>query len=163
MPRWASPCSSPTPPARFSTIISVEWAARCFGWWWPVRLVASRKRLPRRKARLLDPAHRLKLRCAANSLRFEGCGSPDFAAGVGCMPLRIAWVGGGVGKDGGVGGISFLFLDGLLALGSEVEFFAIGEDANALKLVRHSQNLSVVSIPISWQWNRWYSRNRLTT
>jgi glycosyltransferase involved in cell wall biosynthesis len=70
------------------------------------------------------------------------------------VSMRIAWL-GEVSLHGGVGNIGTLLLDGILRQGVEVDYYCVFQQPPE-ELLQHP-NLTVISQPSSWEWNRWYS------
>jgi glycosyltransferase involved in cell wall biosynthesis len=68
--------------------------------------------------------------------------------------LRVAWF-GEVGDGANVGMVSLL-LDGILRHGCQVDYYCMVEEVP--KWLLQYDNLSVISTPPDWSWDRWYSR-----
>jgi glycosyltransferase involved in cell wall biosynthesis len=69
--------------------------------------------------------------------------------------LRIAWL-GPVGEGGGVPGMGAMLLDGVLRQGIAVDYYTSFEEVP--DSLRQYDNLTIVSTPPHWSWNRWYSK-----
>ncbi len=69
--------------------------------------------------------------------------------------LRIAWL-GPVGEGGGVPGMGAMLLDGVLRQGVAVDYYCSFEEVP--DSLRQYDNLTIVSTPRHWSWNRWYSK-----
>ena len=68
---------------------------------------------------------------------------------------RIAWI-GDAGGDGGVPKLCALFLQELLGLGVEIDWFTTTTDE--FEWACHP-NLRRFASPYEWEWNSWYGRN----
>ena len=73
--------------------------------------------------------------------------------------LRIAWL-GPVGEGGGVPGMGAMLLDGVLRQGVAVDYYCSFEEVP--DSLRQYDNLTLVSTPRHWSWNRWYSKAAFT-
>jgi glycosyltransferase involved in cell wall biosynthesis len=69
--------------------------------------------------------------------------------------MRIAWT-GGIGKGGGMGGMSEMLLEGLLKQDIQVDCYCSFEGVP--EQLKDHRNLKVISTPPRWEWGRWYSR-----
>lgn len=69
-------------------------------------------------------------------------------------PLRIAWL-GPVGEGGGVPGMGAILLEEVLRQGVIVDYYCSFEELP--ETLRQYDNLTIVSTPRYWSWNRWYS------
>src|ERR1700752_630197 len=81
------------------------------------------------------------------------------------MPLRIAWIGGGPGvrETGGVPGVATALLDGLAALGHQIDCFIPGSGRELPpRLVGH-ERITFVWGTARWRRDRWYNRGRVVT
>lgn len=70
--------------------------------------------------------------------------------------LRIAWL-GPVGEGGGVPGMGAMLLEEALRQGVMVDYYCSFEEVP--DSLRQHDNLTVVSTPRYWSWNRWYSNS----
>jgi glycosyltransferase involved in cell wall biosynthesis len=77
--------------------------------------------------------------------------------------LHIAWIGFAPAEEtGGVPGIATDLLHGLAKLGHRIDCFFPSHRHELPPLITDLENLTVVWGMSGWQWNRWYSRTRLT-
>ena len=74
--------------------------------------------------------------------------------------LRIAWLGPYPGESG-VLGVATELLDGLSALGHEIDFFVRAKDRPVDPRLGRHPNLHFVWGTLVWRWDRWYSRGRI--
>jgi glycosyltransferase involved in cell wall biosynthesis len=74
--------------------------------------------------------------------------------------LRIAWI-GPYPDEGGVLGVATELLDGLSALGHEIDFFVRARERPVPPRLAGRPNLRFVWGTLVWNWNRWYSRGRM--
>ena len=70
--------------------------------------------------------------------------------------MKIAWI-GGVGLGGGVGSLGTMLMESVLQKGIDVDFY--GDDADVADHLQSRSNLSIISTPPHWSWNKWYSKN----
>jgi glycosyltransferase involved in cell wall biosynthesis len=78
-------------------------------------------------------------------------------------PLRIAWLGGAPLESGGAPGVVTELLDGLAELGHRIDCFFPGAGQNLPARLAARENLTFVWGTSDWQWNRWYSRTKITS
>ncbi len=71
--------------------------------------------------------------------------------------LRIAWTGSPPVEGGGVPGVAYQLIEGLLARGHVVDCY-VADGGGALPGPLVDAGLGVVSSGGTWQWGRWYSR-----
>ena len=77
--------------------------------------------------------------------------------------LHIAWIGFAPAEEtGGVPGIATDLLHGLAKLGHRIDCFFPSHQHELPPLITELENLTFVWGMSGWQWNRWYSRTRLT-
>ena len=77
--------------------------------------------------------------------------------------LHIAWIGFAPAEEmGGVPGIASDVLHGLAGLGHRIDCFFPSHEHKLPARITGVENLTFVWGTSSWQWNRWYSRTRLT-
>jgi glycosyltransferase involved in cell wall biosynthesis len=77
--------------------------------------------------------------------------------------LHIAWIGFAPSEEvGGVPGIATDLLHGLAALGHRVDCFFPSRGHELPPRITDVENLTIVWGTSTWQWNRWYSRTRVT-
>ena len=77
--------------------------------------------------------------------------------------LHIAWIGFAPAEEtGGVPGIATDLLHGLAKLGHRIDCFFPSHQHELPPLITDLENLKFVWGMSGWQWNRWYSRTRLT-
>jgi glycosyltransferase involved in cell wall biosynthesis len=78
-------------------------------------------------------------------------------------PLHIAWIGFAPTEEvGGVPGIAVDLLHGLGELGHRIDCFFPSHAQDLPARVADVDNLTFVWGTSKWQWNRWYSRTRVT-
>lgn len=77
-------------------------------------------------------------------------------------PLRIAWVGPGPGEDGGASGLLTDLLGGLARRGHRIDCFLPGRERPLPPRIEGTDNLTFVWGTSSWQWDRWYSRTKIS-
>jgi glycosyltransferase involved in cell wall biosynthesis len=78
-------------------------------------------------------------------------------------PLHIAWIGFAPAEEtGGVPGIATDLLHGLGARGHRIDCFFPARRFELPARVAEAANLTFVWGTSRWQWDRWYSRTRLT-
>jgi glycosyltransferase involved in cell wall biosynthesis len=78
--------------------------------------------------------------------------------------LHIAWIGFAPAEEtGGVPGIATDLLHGLTARGHRIDCFFPARERALPPRITGAENLTVVWGTSDWQWDRWYSRTRLTT
>lgn len=80
----------------------------------------------------------------------------------GAQPLRIAWLGSSPLNTGGAPGVVMELLEGLTALGHEIDCFFPGSDRWLPKRFQAADNLTLVWGASGWRWDRWYSRTKIT-
>ena len=78
-------------------------------------------------------------------------------------PLRIAWLGGGPAESGGAPGVVTELLDGLSALGHEIDCFLPGAARQIPERLHGREGLEFFSGTNAWRWDRWYSRSKITS
>lgn len=78
-------------------------------------------------------------------------------------PLRIAWLGGAPQETGGAPGVVTELLDGLAALGHEIDCFFPGTGVDVPEHLTKYENLKFIWGTSEWRWNRWYSRTKLAS
>jgi glycosyltransferase involved in cell wall biosynthesis len=77
--------------------------------------------------------------------------------------LHIAWIGFAPAEEtGGVPGIATDLLHGLSALGHRIDCFFPSQEHQLPPRIADLENLTLVWGKSGWQWNRWYSRTRIT-
>jgi glycosyltransferase involved in cell wall biosynthesis len=77
--------------------------------------------------------------------------------------LRIAWIGFAPSEElGGVPGIATDLLRGLAALGHQIDCFFPSQERSLPAAITDVDHLKFVWGASNWQWDRWYSRTRLT-
>jgi glycosyltransferase involved in cell wall biosynthesis len=76
--------------------------------------------------------------------------------------LRIAWLGGTPLDTGGVPGVVAELLEGLTALGHEIDCFFPGSGGRVPARLRERERLTFIWGMTGWSWNRWYSRSGMT-
>jgi glycosyltransferase involved in cell wall biosynthesis len=76
--------------------------------------------------------------------------------------LRIAWLGPGPGEDGGVAGVVTELLGGLAGLGHRIDCFLPGKERPLPARIASDPNIRFVWGTSTWQWDRWYSRSKIT-
>jgi glycosyltransferase involved in cell wall biosynthesis len=90
-------------------------------------------------------------------------------------PLRIAWLGPAPGGHSGVRGVATELLQGLAGHGHEIDcFFPAAENQNAVHVagdervsfgegeLAFPENVTFVWGTSRWEWNRWYSRGKVS-
>ncbi|KPV39320.1 hypothetical protein AN477_22755 [Alicyclobacillus ferrooxydans] len=77
------------------------------------------------------------------------------------LPVRIAWIGPMPSNGGGAGGVSSQLLKELDRLGIEVDCFVPGHPNSIPEHLGSLEHIRFICGPSSWQWGKWYSRNRL--
>jgi glycosyltransferase involved in cell wall biosynthesis len=77
-------------------------------------------------------------------------------------PLHIAWLGPAPGEDGGVPGVATDLLCGLAALGHRIDCFYPSSGQKTPERLAHVRNVTFTWGTAEWQWDRWYSRTRIT-
>jgi glycosyltransferase involved in cell wall biosynthesis len=75
--------------------------------------------------------------------------------------LRIAWLGPVPGKDSGVPGVATELLHGLAELGHSIDCFFPESKRELPSRIAQSPNLNFVWSSSGWEWDRWYSRNKI--
>ncbi len=81
---------------------------------------------------------------------------------MGPRSLRIAWLGPAPGEGGGVPGVSTELLDGLARLGHRIDCFFPSSGQTLPERLLENPNLKFIWGTAEWQWDRWYSRSRIT-
>jgi glycosyltransferase involved in cell wall biosynthesis len=76
--------------------------------------------------------------------------------------LHIAWLGPAPGEDGGVAGVGTELLHGLAALGHRIDCFFPSSGQDIPARIATEGNITFVWGTSGWQWQRWYSRTRIT-
>lgn len=77
--------------------------------------------------------------------------------------LHIAWIGFAPAEEtGGVPGIATDLLHGLAKLGHRIDCFFPSHEHELPPAIAGLENIAFVWGMSGWQWNRWYSRTRLT-
>jgi glycosyltransferase involved in cell wall biosynthesis len=77
--------------------------------------------------------------------------------------LHIAWIGFAPAEEtGGVPGIATDLLHGLAKLGHRIDCFFPSHEHELPPAIAGLDNITCVWGMSGWQWNRWYSRTRLT-
>jgi glycosyltransferase involved in cell wall biosynthesis len=76
--------------------------------------------------------------------------------------LRIAWLGPAPGEDGGVPGVATELLGGLAALGHRIDCFFPSSGQELPARLAANANITFLWGTGEWQWDRWYSRTRIT-
>lgn len=77
-------------------------------------------------------------------------------------PLHIAWLGPAPGEDGGVPGVAAELLHGLARLGHRIDCFFPSSGQKVPARLEHDASVSFHWGTAEWQWDRWYSRSRMT-
>ena len=80
---------------------------------------------------------------------------------MGPRALRIAWLGPVPGEDSGVPGVATELLHGLAELGHSIDCFFPESERELPSRVAQSPNLNFVWSSSGWEWDRWYSRNKV--
>jgi glycosyltransferase involved in cell wall biosynthesis len=75
--------------------------------------------------------------------------------------LHIAWLGPVPGEDSGVPGVATELLHGLAKLGHSIDCFFPESERELPRRVTQSPNLNFVWSSSGWEWDRWYSRNKV--
>lgn len=75
--------------------------------------------------------------------------------------MRIAWIGPMPNDEGGASGVSNQLLRELNKYGVSVDCYMPGHESALPSELRGLQNVRFICGSSTWQWNRWYSRNRL--
>jgi glycosyltransferase involved in cell wall biosynthesis len=77
--------------------------------------------------------------------------------------LRIAWLGTGPGRreSGGVPGVASDLLEGLAALGHEIDCFLPGAARELPPRLLEAERLRFIWGTSEWRWHRWYNRTRV--
>ncbi len=86
----------------------------------------------------------------------------DHAAMAARRSLRIAWLGPAPGEGGGVPGVNTELLDGLARRGHRIDCFFPSSGQVLPQRLLENPNLKFVWGTSDWQWDRWYSRSRIT-
>ncbi len=81
---------------------------------------------------------------------------------MGARSLRIAWLGPAPGEGGGVPGVATELLDGLAKLGHRIDCFFPSSGQTLPARLLENPNLTIVWGTAEWEWDRWYSRSRIT-
>jgi glycosyltransferase involved in cell wall biosynthesis len=76
--------------------------------------------------------------------------------------LRIAWLGPAPGEDGGVPGVTTELLQGLTALGHRIDCFFPSSGQEVPARLAGNESIEFIWGTAEWQWDRWYSRSRIT-
>lgn len=76
--------------------------------------------------------------------------------------MRIAWIGPTPAERGTVTFISAQLIDGLAALGFEVDVYCESTPDGVPDRLRERQGVRFVSENNPWEWNRWYSRTQMS-
>ncbi|HTW43585.1 MAG TPA: glycosyltransferase family 4 protein [Solirubrobacteraceae bacterium] len=76
-------------------------------------------------------------------------------------PLRIAWLGSTPLYTGGAPGVVTELLEGLTALGHQIDCFFPGSDRHLPQRFAGKENLTFIWGASEWRWNRWYSRTKI--
>jgi glycosyltransferase involved in cell wall biosynthesis len=76
--------------------------------------------------------------------------------------LHIAWLGPAPGEDGGVAGVGTELLHGLAELGHRIDCFFPSSGQDVPARIAAESNITIVWGTAGWQWQRWYSRTRIT-
>ena len=77
-------------------------------------------------------------------------------------PLRIAWLGSSPLDTGGAPGVVTELLEGLTALGHEIDCFFPGSGSHMPERFLNREGLTLIWGASEWRWDRWYSRTRIT-
>ncbi len=87
----------------------------------------------------------------------------DSVPAVSQRSLHIAWIGFAPAEEGGgVPGIASDLLHGLAGLGHRIDCFFPSHQHELPARITGVENLTFVWGTSAWQWNRWYSRTRIT-
>jgi glycosyltransferase involved in cell wall biosynthesis len=76
--------------------------------------------------------------------------------------LHIAWLGPAPGEGGGVGGVGTELLSGLAALGHRIDAFFPSAGQQIPARLDGVPNVTFNWGASTWEWDRWYSRSRIT-
>ncbi len=77
-------------------------------------------------------------------------------------PLRIAWLGSAPLDTGSAPGVAADLLEGLAAMGHQIDCFFPGAGRFVSERVIGRENLTLIWGGSGWRWDRWYSRSPLT-
>ncbi len=77
-------------------------------------------------------------------------------------PLHIAWLGPAPGADGGVPGVATELLHGLARRGHRIDCFYPSSGRDIPDRLAQDGNVTITWGTAEWQWDRWYSRTRIT-
>lgn len=80
----------------------------------------------------------------------------------GAKPLRIAWLGSSPLNTGGAPGVVTELLEGLTALGHEIDCFFPGSGRLLPERFQQAEKLTFIWGASGWRWDRWYSRTKIT-
>jgi glycosyltransferase involved in cell wall biosynthesis len=75
-------------------------------------------------------------------------------------PLRIAWL-GPVGDGGGVASMGTVMMRGVLDTGIEVDYFTETAEEDLPEPLRRDPKPRLFRVERGFEWDRWYSRNKL--
>jgi glycosyltransferase involved in cell wall biosynthesis len=77
--------------------------------------------------------------------------------------MRIAWTGSRLGTtdDTGAGALGIVLLAQVLERGFEVDLYHPGVAAELPESLRDDSKLSIFEATVRFEWDRWYSRNRI--
>lgn len=75
--------------------------------------------------------------------------------------MRIAWIGPMPNETGGATGVATQLLLELANYNIEIDCFFPGSASQLPPSLTHLSNVNFYCQPSSWEWDRWYSRNRL--
>jgi glycosyltransferase involved in cell wall biosynthesis len=81
---------------------------------------------------------------------------------VSARPLHIAWLGPAPGADGGVPGVATELLHGLAGRGHRIDCFYPSSGQPIPDRLAQDANVTFNWGTAEWQWDRWYSRTRIT-
>jgi glycosyltransferase involved in cell wall biosynthesis len=88
---------------------------------------------------------------------------PGADASTSRRPLHIAWIGFAPAEEtGGVPGIATDLLHGLASLGHRIDCFFPAREHELPARITDVANLTFVWGTSGWEWDRWYSRTRIT-
>jgi glycosyltransferase involved in cell wall biosynthesis len=79
----------------------------------------------------------------------------------GVKPLRIAWLGSSPLDTGGAPGVVTELLEGLTALGHQIDCFFPGSGLHLPERFAERENLTFIWGSSEWRWDRWYSRTKI--
>jgi glycosyltransferase involved in cell wall biosynthesis len=79
----------------------------------------------------------------------------------GAKPLRIAWLGSSPLDTGGAPGVVTELLEGLTALGHQIDCFFPGPGRHLPERFAAQENLTFIWGSSEWRWDRWYSRTKI--